>query len=125
MAEALTPEQARARLRAVTQGRHVDHGLSVEEAKAKLYETDPGLDVAPLLRALEERDPRLAALGLLPWALGPDGRTFLRPVLERGLLVAFRGLGIMEGLIRHARRSSGARETGGSREGDAGPPSTK
>lgn len=125
MVQALTPEQARSRFRAVARGRFVDHGLDVREAKVRLQQTAPGLDIAPLLSALERRDPRLALLALLPWVMGPEGRAFLQPVAERGLLVAFRSLGVLEGIIRHALKRGRRSEAGPPRERGAAPPSTK
>ncbi len=102
MAEALSPQQARARFRAVAQGHYVDHGLDVEQAKARLHDTDPGLDIGPLLGAVEHGDYRQALASMIPWLWSSEARRFLQPVFERGLLLAFRGLGMAHGLIRHA-----------------------
>jgi hypothetical protein len=125
MAETLSPEQARARFRAVARGRYVDHGLDVEEAKARLRESDPGVDIAPLLGAMEHGDYRMAFAGLVPWLWSSEARRFLQPVFERGLLLAFRGLGMAHGIIRHARGAQRPpRAVGGSRAPDAGPRST-
>ncbi len=119
MAETLSPQQARARFRAVARGRYVDHGLGLEEAKARLAASDPGLDIAPLLGALEHKDRHRALAALIPWLWSSEGRRFLEPMFQRALLLAFRGIGVAQGLVRHglAARSPSTKQKAGRRPG--------
>ncbi len=83
MADPLTPEQARARLRAVTRGQRprVMAPLDVATAKARLRAADPGVDIGPTLRLLGQHRWRPALFTLLPWLLSDEGRSWLAPAL--------------------------------------------
>ncbi len=82
MAEPLSAEEARRRFRAVARGRHpADPQLDVATAKARLREADPGIDISPLLGLAAQRRWKPALLSVLPWAMSPEGRAYLAPLL--------------------------------------------
>ncbi len=96
--DTLTPEEAREQLRAVSQGRRVPrHDLSLEEAKARLRETDADLDIGPFLHFASQGRWREAGLSLALWAAGEEGRHFFSPVL-------LSALSLVDGAIRTVRK---------------------
>ncbi len=93
MAEPLSPEEARQRLRAVLRGRHLtDTHLDVATAKARLREVDPGIDIGPLLQAVAGKRWKPALVSLLPWFMTPEGRAYVAPLLLAMLDAADRAL---------------------------------
>ncbi|RMG38748.1 MAG: hypothetical protein D6720_00695 [Gammaproteobacteria bacterium] len=96
--DALTPEEARARLRALSQGRRVPRrDLSLEEAKARLRETDADLDIGPFLHFASEGRWREAGLSLALWAVSEDGRYFFSPLL-------LSALSLVDGVLQALRK---------------------
>ncbi len=96
MAEPLSAEEARRRFRAVARGRHpADPQLDVATAKARLREADPGIDISPLLGLAGQRRWKPALLSVLPWAMSPEGRAYLAPLLLAVLDGADRALRVI------------------------------
>ena len=78
-------EKARARLDALLKGRYVPKRLSPEEAKRRLIEADPGLDLSDVLKALQEGDAAKAAQNLLYQSLAPEAIAFFSPLIASAL----------------------------------------
>ncbi|HHI76394.1 MAG TPA: hypothetical protein ENJ94_04390 [Gammaproteobacteria bacterium] len=80
--DALTPQQARERLREVAQGRRLRRrDLDPAAARERLRAADPGIDIAPLLQLLSGGDRRQAGLALGAWLVSEEGRAFLAPLM--------------------------------------------
>ncbi|WP_201351841.1 hypothetical protein [Hydrogenimonas urashimensis] len=79
MDESLT--EARKRFEAIAQGRYVPKKLSVGEAKKRLRETDPGIDVSDLLCALAEGDLKRAGSSFLWQTLAPETVAYFTPLI--------------------------------------------
>ncbi len=89
-------ETAKARFKAVAQGRHVPSGISVEEAKKRLRQTDPGLDISDMLRAIDQGDPKKAGMSLLmEAATDPSVITYWSPLL----------IGLVQALVPPKKKS--------------------
>ena len=87
---------AKARFKAVAQGRHVPSTLSVEEAKKRLRQTDPGLDISDMLRAIDRGDLKKAGTSLLmEAATDPSVITYWSPLL----------IGLLQALVPSRKKS--------------------
>jgi len=81
-------EDARARFKAISEGRYVPKALSVEEAKKRLREADPGMDISGSLQALRRNDTQKAAASVVLETLAdPSVVSYWSPALI-GLLLA-------------------------------------
>jgi hypothetical protein len=77
--------EARERLDAILRGRYVPRRLTPEEAKRRLMETDPGIDISDALSALREGDLSKAAQNLLYQSLAPETVAFFAPLIAEAL----------------------------------------
>ncbi len=76
---------ARRRFKALSEGRYVPKELSLEEAKKRLRQSDPGIDVSEALTALNQGDLERAAAALVHQALLPETIAFFAPLIAKGL----------------------------------------
>ncbi|BDY13321.1 hypothetical protein [Hydrogenimonas cancrithermarum] len=74
-------EEARRRFDAIAKGRYAPRTLSLEEAKARLRETDPGIDVSDLLAALDEGDLKRAGTSLVWQVIAPETIAYFTPLI--------------------------------------------
>lgn len=104
----LTPQQARERLRALSQGRRQPRpSLSLQAAKARLHDADANLDIGPFLRFASQGRWREAGLSLAFWAASEQGRQFFSPLL---LSV----LSLLRGVTGRSRKRASPRRASGS-----------
>lgn len=73
--------EARARFEAVSKGRYYPKKVTPQEARERLLETDPGIDISPILRARDEEDLKRAALSLLAQSADPKMVSYFSPVI--------------------------------------------
>lgn len=57
-------EDARARLKAISEGHYVPKKISIEEAKKQLRAADPAIDISGFLKALHQKDLEKAATSI-------------------------------------------------------------
>ena len=80
--------EARRRFDAIVKGRYAPKTLSLEEAKARVRETDPGIDMSELLRALNEGDLKRAGSSLLWQTVAPETIAYFTPLIV-GVIESF------------------------------------
>ena len=73
--------EARRRFDAIVKGRYVPRRTSLEVAKRRLRETDPGIDMSELLHALNEGDIKGAGASLLWQTLAPETIAYFTPLI--------------------------------------------
>ncbi len=73
--------EVKARFEAVSKGRYYPKKVTPLEARERLRETDPGIDISPILRARGEEDLKRAALSLLAQSADPKMVSYLSPVI--------------------------------------------
>ncbi|WP_456451330.1 hypothetical protein [Hydrogenimonas sp.] len=76
---------ARERLEKLLQGRYVPKRLTPEEAKRRLLDADPGIDISDVLKALQEGDAAKAAQNLLYQSFAPEAIAFFSPLVASAL----------------------------------------
>ena len=78
-------EEARARLKAIAEGRRVPQGISIEEAKQRLRAADPAIDISDLLQALHrgENLQKAAAAVMVETLSDPEVVHYWSPILAR------------------------------------------
>ena len=73
--------EAKKRFDAIMKGRYVPKPVSLEEAKARVRATDPGIDISELLQALNEGDLRRAGTSVFRQALAPEAVAYFTPLI--------------------------------------------
>ncbi len=74
-------DEARKRFEALSHGRYVPRRIGVEEAKARLRDCDPGIDIAPLLRADSAEELERALLLVTVEAADKERAAYFSPLL--------------------------------------------
>ncbi|WP_457595809.1 hypothetical protein [Hydrogenimonas sp.] len=78
-------DEARERLQRLLEGRYAPRNLTPEEAKRRLLESDPGIDISGFLEAAARGDTARALDNLLYEALAPEAIAFFTPLLSQAL----------------------------------------
>ncbi len=78
-------KEAKERFEALSKGRYYPKKLTLQEAKERLIETDPGLDISPLLGAKDAAALKHAALSLMAQSAQPQTLSYFSPLLIEAL----------------------------------------
>ncbi len=73
--------EARERFEALAKGQYVPQKLSVQKARERLRQVDPGLDVSRVLRALDEGDIKRAGMSLAVEAAASQALAYFYPLI--------------------------------------------
>ncbi len=85
-------QEARRRFEKIARGEYVPKPMSVEEAKARLREADPGLDLSDVIAALDEGDLQRAGLALFRQSVAPQAIAYFAPLLAEAMAAALEAL---------------------------------
>ncbi|WP_456390245.1 hypothetical protein [Hydrogenimonas sp.] len=99
MPDSAEVERAKKRFMSIAQGRHVPADISIEEAKKRVRQTDPGLDISDIVRAIDQRDLKKAGTSLLlEVATDPSIITYWSPLL----------IGLVQALVPSSKKTQKA-----------------
>ncbi|WP_457592314.1 hypothetical protein [Hydrogenimonas sp.] len=74
-------QEARERFKTLAKGKYYPARLTPEEAKKRLRESDPGLDISPFLGARDTAEMKRAGLLMLVEAANPQTLSYFSPLL--------------------------------------------
>ena len=74
-------QESRRRFDALLKGRYAPRPISPEEAKLRLRQTDPGIDISEFLAALSQKDLRRAGNALVWQTLAPETIAYFTPLI--------------------------------------------
>lgn len=82
----MNPEQARANLKKLLQGKAINHAPTLAEAKERLRATDPGIDISRPLRQLNRGHGKEALVDLAFEAATTISLPYLRPLFTAAIV---------------------------------------